>query len=98
MEKKKFEIRKGMQLRKIGDRYMIVDACTENVNMSNVYSLNHTAAWMWKSLEEAPLTVDELAEKLCLAYEVDKDTAFHDVEKQLADWKTFGLVEQVCHL
>ena len=35
----KIEIRKGIQLRKIGNRYMIVDGCAGNVNMSKVYSL-----------------------------------------------------------
>ena len=48
----KIEIRKGIQLRKIGNRYMIVDACAGNVNMSKVYSLNQTAAWIWQCVAD----------------------------------------------
>ena len=59
----KIEIRKGIQLRKIGNRYMIVDACAGNVNMSKVYSLNQTAAWIWQCVADGCTTLDELTER-----------------------------------
>lgn len=84
--------KQGLQLRKIGKQYMIVEACSDNVNMSNVYSLNKTAAWMWQQLESADLTADELADRLCEVYAVDKTAALRDVEQQLAEWQSYGLI------
>ena len=69
----KIEIRKGIQLRKIGNRYMIVDACAGNVNMSKVYSLNQTAAWIWQCVADGCTTLDELTERLCQEYKVDAE-------------------------
>lgn len=92
MEQNKFEIRDGLQLRKIGSRYMVVDACEDNVNLSHVYSLNGTAAWMWERLAEGISSPDELTDRLCEDYQVERERAFHDVEKQLVEWLRFGLV------
>lgn len=92
MEQNKFEIRDGLQLRKIGSRYMVVDACEDNVNLSHVYSLNGTAAWMWERLAEGISSPDELTDRLCEDYQVERERAFHDVEKQLTEWQRFGLV------
>lgn len=92
MEQNKFAIRNGLQLRKIGRRYMVVDMCEDNVNLSNVYSLNGTAAWIWERLVEGISSPDELADRLCEDYQVERERAFHDVENQLAEWLKFGLV------
>lgn len=88
----KIEIRKGIQLRKIGNRYMIVDACAGNVNMSKVYSLNQTAAWIWQCVADGCTTLDELTKRLCQKYKVDAEVVRRDLEKQLADWQAFGLI------
>ena len=82
----------GLKLRKIGQQYVIVKACEGNVNMSNVYSLNKTAAELWEQLEKGNSTVEGLVEWLCSTYEVEKSTALHDVEKQVTEWQGFGLI------
>ena len=71
---------------------MIVEACEENVNMSDVYSLNHTAARMWERIARGGCTPDELSDYLCEHYDVDKATTTHDVERQLAEWKAYGVI------
>ena len=82
----------GLKLRKIGRQHVIVKACDGNVNMSNVYSLNRTAAELWEQLEKGNSTVEGLAEWLCGRYEVEKSAARQDVERQLAEWEGFGLI------
>ena len=47
----------NLQLRKLGNSYMIVEVSAENVNMSNVYTLNKTAADMWQLITEGEHTV-----------------------------------------
>lgn len=84
--------KKSLQLRKIQNQYMIVEASAGNVNMSNVYSLNKTAADLWEVINTQERTVEELVEWLCLNYAVEKDVAQMDIERQLAEWREFGLV------
>ncbi len=92
MERKIIHIKDGLQLRKIKDQHMIVEACNDNMNMSNVYSLNHTAARLWEQLENGDYTLQDLAEWFCNIYDIDLATALNDVEKQLAEWESYGLI------
>ena len=39
-----------LKLRKIGGKYMIVETSDSCVNLTNVYSLNETAALLWEML------------------------------------------------
>lgn len=92
MDKMILSSKKGLKLRKIGSQYMIVDASGENVNMSDVYSLNRTAALLWQQVEKGGATPSTLADYLCENFEIDKETAVNDIERQIADWKEFGLL------
>ena len=47
---------------------------------------------MWERLAEGVSSPDELADRLCGDYQVERERAFHDVENQLAEWRQFGLV------
>ena len=84
--------KRNLQLRKIQNQYMIVEASAVNVNMSNVYSLNKTAADLWEMISPGERTVEELIEWLCSNYDVEADIAKADVERQLAEWRDFGLI------
>lgn len=92
MDRETVRPKDGLQLRKVGPQFMIVEACEGNVNMSNVYSLNQTAARLWEWTVQGNYTPEELAERLCEVYDTDKETALHDVERQIADWKSYGLI------
>ena len=82
----------NLQLRKLGNSYMIVEVSAENVNMSNVYTLNKTAADMWQLITEGERTAADLAGWLCSKYDVEPATAQADVEQQLTEWREFGLI------
>jgi hypothetical protein len=82
----------NLQLRKLGNSYMIVEVSAENVNMSNVYTLNKTAADMWQLITEGEHTAADLAGWLCSKYDVELATAQADVEQQLTEWREFGLI------
>lgn len=85
-------IKNGLKLRKLGSKYMVVDTCSKNVNLSNVFTLNETAAQLWRQLESRDSTPEELADRLCEEYDVDKTTALSDVERQLSEWREYGLI------
>ena len=52
----KIKPKANLRLRKVGKQYMIVESCADNVNMSNVFSLNKTAARLWDRIEQADVT------------------------------------------
>ncbi len=85
--------KEGLTLRKIGSNYIIVMASAEVVNMTEVYSMNETAARMWQKMAIANCSSEVLADWLCETYEVDRKTALEDVVKQLEIWNEYGLLE-----
>lgn len=92
MTTEKITPRAGLRLRKIGSKYMIVETSDSCVNLTNVFSMNSTAAWMWESLCAEPCTANELADRLCAEYDVDRERALSDVCRQLGEWKEQGLL------
>lgn len=86
--------RENLKLRKVGKNYMVVEACAGNVRLTDVFSLNETAADLWQRMCEGDYTPAELAEWMCHRYEVPAEVALADVEKQLAEWKRFGLMKE----
>ena len=86
------KLQPNLQLRKIGNKYMIVSTASGNVNMTDVFTLNETAARLWQLMEGKDITPKALAVLLCNEYEVGEEDALKDVEKQLCEWKQSGLV------
>lgn len=82
----------GLQLRKIGNKYMIVEADTESSRTANVFSLNHTAADMWHEINAARHTPEQLAIWLAKKYGIAANRAAADVRHQLEAWRDFGLI------
>ena len=60
-------------LRQVKDEYMIINPFSETVDMTQVYTLNETAAWLWQQMEGKEFEVKDLAEAMLEEYEVDED-------------------------
>lgn len=87
------KIRKNLILRNIGHEYMIVDPGTGTVDIADVYTLNETAAWLWKQLEnEDSFTLDIVVSLLVKNYEVGWDRALDDAIQWARDLKEQGLI------
>lgn len=82
----------SLKLRKMGSRYMIVRADSGSVNMSDVFTLNETAAFLWEKAAERDEFGDELADEIVAEYEIDRETALDDTRRILAVWKELGLI------
>ena len=85
--------KKDLLLRKVGSRYMIVETCADHVNMTNVFSLNHSAAALWQRIHEGAFSLPELAEWLAERYGVSTEVTLNDTALQLKQWKEFGLIK-----
>ena len=86
-------LKEGLRLRKMGRKYMIVNASNSLHNRAEVFTLNEVAAQMWQFLDGKDFTAEVLVEWLCQEYDVEEDVARMDVEKQLEEWKRFGLIQ-----
>ena len=88
-----FEKLKQLTLKKVGKNYMLVEVADNEVNMTNVYSMNSTAAWLWEHLDTSEQQIADIADKMCSEYEVDRETVLTDIMTQLQQWKEMGLIK-----
>ena len=65
----------------------------ENVDFSKMISLNESAAYLWKAVEEKEFDAPLLADLLQQEYEVDAATALADAEKTVESWRECGIAE-----
>ncbi len=83
----------GLRLRKVGSKSMIVKITSDNVDFSEVFTLNDIAARIWQLMEvsEGP-SPQSIAQAIADEYEVGFPEALADVQEQLRQWKEFGLI------
>ena len=79
-------------LRAIGSRYMIVNNASEEVDFTDIYCLNDTAAWLWKKIGAKEFSEEILTDWLCEAYIVERKIAQSDVEQLVKGWRQHGLI------
>lgn len=87
------KLKSNLSLRKVGRNYMVVELSDEEANLTNVYTLNETAAWIWKVCGTHEFTPESLVKRLCEEYEVSKEKAAEDIASLIREWKNFGLVD-----
>lgn len=86
------KLKSNLKLRRIGNKYMIVDASATNVNMVDVYTMNETAALLWKEFQTKEFTTDDIVNFLQQEYEVTQEQAQKDIETLLNEWYGLGLM------
>lgn len=64
-------LKEGLTVRKIGDDYVIVAPEQGMVDLSKVYSLNETAAWLWDELDGKDFEVSDMVSLVRDQYDVD---------------------------
>lgn len=86
--------KKGFNLRSVCGEYIIVAEGEENIDFSNVISMNESSALLWKNLQQREsFTVDDMAALLTSEYNVDRATAFGDSSTLAAQWAESGIIE-----
>jgi len=71
-----------------------VDPSQDMVDLSTVYTLNSSAAWLWEQLKGKEFNIDSIVDLLCENYNVDIDQAKSDAEILLQDFQKQGLLEK----
>lgn len=75
------KLRTDLQLRKLGNDYIIIDPGQEMIDMSKVFTLNETAAFLWEELQGKEFTEETVSDILLENYEVKEDVATKDAKK-----------------
>lgn len=85
--------RTNLTLRRMGRRYMMVNAASAVQDTADVYTLNETAARLWEQLGDDEISLPSLAGWLAGEYGIAYDDALADVTAQVQEWQRFGLIE-----
>lgn len=82
-----------MKLRNIGRKHLLVEACNDCVNMTDVYSLNDTAAQLWLYMSSGTTDTNQLAQRMSEVFDVEPSIAAADINRQIDEWDRLGLLQ-----
>ena len=85
--------RKGFTLRPLGSDYILIAEGAEVVNFNKMLTLNETAAYLWRNIQDRDFDADTMTKLLCSEYEVGPEQAAADARTLLAKWREAGLIE-----
>lgn len=83
----------GFNLRNICGEQVIVAEGKENIDFSNIISMNDASAYLWNAIQGKDFTVDDLVELLTQEYDVDEQTARKDAQALANQWLEAGICE-----
>lgn len=88
------KVKNGFNLREVCGEHIIVAEGDENIDFSNIISMNESSAYLWEEVQKMDtFTVDNLVELICNQYEIDETTARKDAIALAAQWGTAGIIE-----
>lgn len=85
--------KKGFNLRNVCGEQIIVAEGKENIDFSNIISMNESSAYLWQKLEEKEFSVEDMAKLLTEEYEVDEATALNDCKELTTLWREAEIIE-----
>ena len=84
----------GFNIRNVCGQDLIVAEGEENIDFSNIISMNETSSYIWKQVQQMDnFTVDDMTDIILKEYDVDRETAHDDCEKLAAQWGNVGIIE-----
>lgn len=88
--------KKGFNLREVCGQHIIVAQGKENIDFSNIISMNESSAWLWQQIlaNDMDFVAKDLAALLMEEYEVDAQTALADSETLIKQWHGLALLNK----
>lgn len=84
--------RKGFVLRTLGKEYILVAEGLEAVDANRLISMNESAAFLWKAVDDKEFDSDTLINLLMEEYGIDREVAEKDVAALLETWKKAEII------
>jgi hypothetical protein len=88
------KIIEGFVLRKMCGENIVTGEGLQHINFNKLITLNESAAFLWRELENREFTPEDMAELLVQRYGIDKQLAMTDSERLLQSWVDVGVVEE----
>lgn len=83
----------GFNIRTVCGENMIVAEGKENIDFSNIISMNESSAFLWKKLQHREsFSVNDMAALLQEEYDVDQATAIKDSQDLAKKWSDAGII------
>ena len=92
--------KEGFNLREVCGERIIVAEGKQNIDFTNIISMNETSAFLWEQVQGKEFTLDDLAKLLTENYMIDENTplsfekAKEDVKSMVEAWIKAGIVEE----
>ena len=92
--------KKGFNLREVCGEQIIVAEGKENLDFTNIISMNESSAFLWNSVQGKEFTIEDLADLLVDNYMIDENTpidrerAKRDAQAMLDKWVEANIVEE----
>lgn len=88
------KIKNGLELQNVCGEHIIIPAGEENMDFSQIISLNPTAAYLWENVAKRDnFTVEDMVQLLLNEYEVEESVALEDCKLIAERWAEMGLLE-----
>jgi hypothetical protein len=86
------KLRNGYTLRSLGKEFILVAEGLDAVDFSRMISMNESAAFLWKALENKDFESDTLVDLMLEEYDITREVAEKDVATLLQTWKEADLI------
>ncbi len=89
----------GFNIRNVCGENIIVAEGKENMDFSNIISMNESSAFLWNEIQGKDFSIEDLAKMLTDNYQIDENTplpmstALADAEMVVRQWKETGILE-----
>lgn len=85
--------RKGYTLRPLGKEFILVAEGVEAVDFTRMISMNESAAFLWKAVEDKDFEAETLVNLLMEEYDISHEVAEKNVASLLQTWKEANIIE-----
>lgn len=89
----------GFRITDVCGSHILVAEGKENIDFSNIISMNESSKLLWDSIQGRDFTAEDLAKILTDNYQIDDNTplpyerALTDAKEVVKQWKNAGIIE-----
>ena len=85
--------KKGSKLREVCGEKILLAEGVENIDFSDIISMNASSAYLREQVDGKDFTVEEMARLLTEQYEVEETVALEDAKELANQWFKCGIIE-----
>ena len=82
----------GFRLNNVCGVNVLIAEGKENIDFSNIISMNESSAYLWKNIQGKDFTAETLADLLTDEYEVTREQALDDCNTLIKQWFEAGII------